>query len=113
MKNMLLFISIIGILMTSGCTTDKQSSIQNNVVHIDIKNSSFDPDNIDITNGQTVIWTNSDGIMHSVKSVTGEFDSGIINPGQNFSYRFNMDGSYQYYCTIHSTTINGKISVTK
>lgn len=117
MKKILLFISIIGILMTSGCTTDKQSStanniLQNSIIYVDIKNSSFEPDNIAIIKGQTITWTNSDGAVHTVKSVTGEFDSGLIKPGQKFSYKFNMDGRYQYYCTIHSTMHNGKIDVT-
>ncbi len=118
MKKILLFISIIGILMMSSCITDKQLSIANknvqipnNTVYIDIKNSSFNPDNIDIIKGTTMIWTNSDGILHAVKSITGEIDSGLIKPGETFSYKFNMDGSYEYYCTIHPTMPHGKISV--
>ncbi len=29
------------------------------------------------------------------------FDSGIMETGQTFSYTFNEAGTYEYYCTVH------------
>jgi plastocyanin len=114
MKKILLFLSIIGIIMTSGCNTKRSTdneSIPQNTVSIYIQNSSFEPAGIIIAKGQTVVWKNSDGILHSVKSVTGDFDSGIIKPGQTYSYKFDIGGPYQYYCATHRSMHNGNISV--
>jgi len=115
MKKILLFLSIVGIIMISGCNTKRSmtdnESIPQNAVYINIQNSSFEPAGIAISKGQTIIWKNSDGILHSVKSVTGEFDSGIIKPGQTYSYKFDIDGPYQYYCATHRSMHHGNISV--
>jgi plastocyanin len=49
----------------------------------------------------TVIWTNNDQTTHTVTD-KGVFDSGLLNPGQTFTYTFTTPGTYNYYCTIHA-----------
>lgn len=118
MKKMILIITllaIVAIVLISGCNQPKsnidtipQGEVINNV---DIKNYKFIPDFITIKKGDSVTWTNSDNVVHTVKSVTGEIDSGIIAPGKEYKYEFNISGPYEYYCSVHSTMPHGKITV--
>ena len=71
-------------------------------------NKGFTPDNITVVIGlnNTVVWTNNDGSIHTVTSSTvpagaTPFDSGLLNPGETFSYTFLTPGAYEYHCTVH------------
>jgi plastocyanin len=59
-----------------------------------------------------VIWTNDDGVQHTVTSVPqGAFDSGPIDPGKTYSYTFNQAGTFEYSCTIHPSITHGNVVV--
>lgn len=61
----------------------------------------YDPLRIEVAPGTTVTWTNSDSAVHTVTDVDNGFDSELINPGESWSYTFESEGEYNYYCTIH------------
>ena len=61
----------------------------------------FDPDTTDIVAGETVCWTNTGEIPHTVTSDTGVFDSGFLDSGEIFTYTFDTVGSYPYHCLPH------------
>lgn len=67
----------------------------------------YSPTLIDIKAGDTITWKNDDAVVHTVSTGTpylgtdGRIDSGIINSGQTFSYKFDKTGVYGYYCVIH------------
>ena len=67
----------------------------------------FVPLNAEIFRGTTVTWQNEDNIGHTVQSQDGQgnvipmFNSGILNTGDTFSYKFDKPGVYHYFCTIH------------
>jgi plastocyanin len=71
---------------------------------INITNNMFTPPQINIAVGGTVTWTNNDSIAHTVtddlKDVGGP-NSGTIDPGKTYSFKFTKAGSYQYHCEIH------------
>jgi plastocyanin len=81
-------------------------------VSVAIKSSTFTPDIVEISKGTTVVWTNDDGVRHTVTSVSGAFDSGNIDPGKTYSYTFNQAGPFEYRCSIHPSMPHGKIIVT-
>ena len=72
---------------------------------------SFSPDNVQIRPGTTVVWRNDDNTPHTVTSRKGMndtskgkiFDSGPIGIGKTFSHKFDMVGTYDYFCTLHPT----------
>src|SRR5579885_2816806 len=70
---------------------------------VDMKNIAFSPVEIHIAPGQSVTWTNSDPLQHTVTADDGSFDSGLIDPGATFSQEFDAPGTYQYYCTPHGS----------
>ena len=58
----------------------------------------YDPNTLTILKDSTVIWTNDDSSIHTVKEDGDEFDSGSILPGNSWSYTFDTVGSYNYSC---------------
>jgi plastocyanin len=70
---------------------------------IDIVNdTSFAPSRTEVSMGTTVTWTNDSQVAHTVTGDDLSFeDSGIIDPGQTFSYTFTKPGTYTYHCSPH------------
>jgi plastocyanin len=58
---------------------------------------------IQINRGTKIIWVNNDTSSHTVTSLDGKFDSGIINPGEHFEKLFKENGDFSYYCSFHQT----------
>ena len=54
--------------------------------------------------GTQVTWVNRDNTQHTTTSNSGLWDSGILNPGQSFSFTFNTPGTYSYICNVHPMT---------
>lgn len=51
--------------------------------------------------GTTVVWANLDKAPHTVTADNGEFDSGVMNQGDTFSFTFNQPGDFPYFCELH------------
>ena len=70
-------------------------------VTVIIKARAFDPKIVSVREGTMVTWINDDTMMHRVVHLpeVGEaelFNSGLLSPGQSFSYRFLEEGRYKY-----------------
>ncbi len=66
-----------------------------------IANLAFDPAQISVQPGASVVWTNDDSVPHTVTAVDSTFDSGIFDPGASFSWTFDQPGSFDYACQLH------------
>jgi plastocyanin len=84
-------------------------------VVVEIRNIAFNPANITISKGTTVIWMQNESINlnHTVTSDTGVFDSGTLILRQTFNWTFNETGTFKYHCTIHPTIMLGTVIVTE
>jgi plastocyanin len=71
------------------------------VATIRIESFMFNPQSLTIAAGTTVTWTNLDEDVHTVKSDTGLFKSGGMDTNQQFSYRFDVPGTYHFTCSLH------------
>ncbi|MBI4093635.1 peptidoglycan-binding protein [Candidatus Kaiserbacteria bacterium] len=58
--------------------------------------------NVTVQVGDTVVWTNTDSISHSVTSDNGFFDSGSTQSGITFSRTFTTPGTFPYHCIFHN-----------
>jgi len=61
-----------------------------------IQSSQFSPANLEVRVGTTVTWTNNDGVMHTVTSDSGVFDSGYLSNGDTFTFTFTEAGTFPY-----------------
>lgn len=77
-----------------------------------IESNSYKPDSVTIKVGESIKWINKDSYNHTVTAKNGEFDSGNIASGAEFSFTFAKEGTYEYICGIH-TFMKGTIIVNK
>jgi plastocyanin len=69
-----------------------------------------------ISAGDTVVWTFSGSLPHTVTSDDGTtFASGSSQTSGTFSFTFITPGTYEYYCAVHSAptanVMNGTVIV--
>lgn len=111
----LMFVSsvVIGIAVTQ-LTKVRGAGSGPSSVAVEIRNFAFNPQNITVATDTNVTWRNNDSMAHTVISLEGApaaFDSGPINPGQTFTFRLTVPGTYPYYCMIHPF-MRGNVTVT-
>ena len=76
----------------------------------------YDPTDISVSIGTTVVWTNNDNMAHTATSgsleqgISGEFDSDLMPPGESFEYTFNTADTFDYFCLLHPWMI-GTVNV--
>lgn len=90
----------------------------------------FDPDDLTIAPGDTIVWENVGSIGHSVTAYeedipsdaeyfasggfdeesaarsaysAGDTDSGDVPGGESFQHTFEIEGSYDYFCVPHES----------
>jgi plastocyanin len=74
------------------------------VTHIvTIEGTRFQPDDLVIRPGESVVWTNRDPFPHTVTATAGTFDSKEIQPGESWTYKAPKKGELTYVCTLHLT----------
>jgi plastocyanin len=61
----------------------------------------YSPSRVVIQAGQTVTFTNSGQIAHTVTAKEGAFDTGLLKNGQSATVKFDKPGSYEYFCVPH------------
>jgi plastocyanin len=54
-----------------------------------------------VTPGTQVTWTNQDDVPHTATADDGLWDSGLLQPGESFSFTFTGGGTFAYRCNIH------------
>jgi plastocyanin len=72
-------------------------------VNVQIKDNVFEPQQLAIHPGDTVVWTNVGKNNHTVTGIdtTLVWDSGNLVPGQTYKRTFDNPGVYNYRCNIH------------
>jgi plastocyanin len=76
---------------------------------VSIIDNAFDPATLSISAGDTVTWTNTGDLPHTVTFEEGP-DSGTLSSGQTFQHTFDSMGTFTYICTIHPT-MQGVVNV--
>jgi plastocyanin len=66
-----------------------------------IVSRAYQPSQLTVGIGQTVTWQSESLGQHTVTSVDGQFDSGVISTGGSFTMTFAKAGTFNYTCTIH------------
>jgi plastocyanin len=74
--------------------------------------NSYNPNLIEIKVGDTVAWINDDSSPHTVTSSSNDrtFDSDVLTRGETFSFTFDKEGQFPYFCTLHPNMV-GRVVV--
>ena len=70
------------------------------VRHSSITASTFEQ-GITVPVGTTVIWTNREGVSHTVTSEDLSIDSPFMSGGERFAHTFTRPGRYELWCRQH------------
>ena len=68
---------------------------------VSIKDLKYNPKELKVKKGDTVVWTNADERDHTVTSDDGAFNSRNIADGERFTQKFDKPGKYKYHCEYH------------
>jgi len=72
----------------------------------------FSPMSLSIHVCDTVTAVNTDTVAHTWTD-TGHWDSGNMNAGTRYAFRFTASGTYNFFCTYHQAYgMTGSITVT-
>lgn len=70
--------------------------------NVAISGFAFSPATLTVNSGDTVVWTNEDGVTHNVVSdAGGEIQSPNLPKGGTYSHIFSTPGTYAYICGLH------------
>ena len=90
------------------CTTGEAAKPA--TVRVTIEGMKFSPADATAKPGDTVVWTNTDVVAHTVTSKTGLFDSKLIPPGGTWKYVVRKAGAFEYKCSYH-LPMTGRLTV--
>lgn len=102
---------VVGIGLSSvgaaGAAVPAQSSGSSK---IQVKDNFFQPDELEVTAGTKVTWTNKGKILHNVSPVkkSSKFGTKALTKGKSYSYTFKKPGTYAYYCSFHGSPSSGQ-----
>lgn len=66
---------------------------------------SFSPNPAPQSQGSTVAWRNSDGLVHRIVANDGSFDTGNIAPGATSQAVTPAAGGINYHCSLHPNMV--------
>lgn len=101
--------------LLAGCTTTDNGNGDGDAdesgIPVEMKNSRFVPQTLEVEVGDKVTWTNLDSVGHTVtpfdSDVWGTEGSGsaredLMGRGDTYSFTFTEAGTYEYRCIPHS-----------
>ena len=92
---------------------------------VSIADDEFDPPEIIVQRGDTVVWVHRGVRPHGVRSTDGSFDSNpgcsfqsgdaCMRSGERYSRTFDQAGTFAYYCPVHGSAngigMTGQVTV--
>ena len=99
---------------TSGGTSTTTGLPAEGAGEVEVVDFTFDPEELEVTAGTEVTWTNHDDFAHQIVATDSEqpfAGDGTIETDETFSVTFAEAGTYDYFCGIHNS-MTGSIVVT-
>jgi plastocyanin len=123
-KLFMVFLVVSSFLIISGCKSDNSTAPYGGgggagtpgVNEVWMQGMAFNPAAKTISIGTTITWTNKDNTIHTATSGVpgapdGMFNSGNLNNGGTFSFKFTGAGTFKYFCLIHGAMMTATITV--
>ncbi len=109
LKLLIPFTLVLIIALIAGIILTRNRIDLSNVIYVDIENDGYDPEELNISIGDKVMWTNYDeDDKHTVsaKSLNEEgqllFHSGDLEDHDEFLHEFTVVGKFEYGCKYNS-----------
>jgi plastocyanin len=83
-------------------------------ITVKMKSLSYDPRELEIHVGDSVVWTNTAFTTHTATSDDEgkTFDTGEIKPEESSKpVKFEREGEFKYHCKIHGKSMSGTVIV--
>lgn len=90
----LLVLAVVSCRLDTGGTEPPEGTVL-----VDIRDTEFTPDTVNIGVGHHVRWTNRGAQVHAITSTV--FTSHNLFPTWWVEARFDAAGTFDYFCTIH------------
>ena len=87
--------------MTAGAAPGARPAAAAKTHTVTIEGTAFNPADLTVSAGDTVIWVNKDFYPHTATSKKGGFDSDDIAPEKSWKYVAKKKGDFPYICSIH------------
>ena len=66
-----------------------------------IRNFAFDPADVPVAVGDTVVWSNADFVPHTATARDKSWDSQSVAANATWRYVATTPGRHEYYCVLH------------
>ncbi len=76
------------------------------------KSYKFEPAVIEVDQGATVTWENSDSFTHTIQ-FDDEDEKAELEPGDTYEREFPEAGTFHYVCTLHPRDMEGEVRVSQ
>ena len=91
-------------------TTEAAAAPKAGGATVELTNTTFSPQTIDVKVGDTVTFVNKDEIAHTATAHDGSFDSKTLDNGGTFKFTATKAGAIAYVCAFHPS-MTGTINV--
>ena len=68
---------------------------------VTIEGMKFAPERLEVTAGDTVVWTNRDLVPHTVTASVARVESGELAPNKSWRFVAKRKGEMPYICRLH------------
>jgi plastocyanin len=68
---------------------------------IQIEAFAFQPTQIHVSPGDSIVWVNNDLVPHFLNIAEGQWQSPVIEEGQSWEMMVDQAGRYTYLCVFH------------
>ncbi len=86
----------------------EKNELPDDVVNVSISTFKYDPAEIRVKPGTTVVWVNKDPAGHNVAfsadevaNIDQDLAGPVVGQEEKNAVRFNEAGTYPYFCTPH------------
>jgi FtsP/CotA-like multicopper oxidase with cupredoxin domain len=102
-----------GATATATATAAAPSTAGDGSVTVMLADDRFQPRAVTSPAGASVTWTNKGRHTHNVQCTALKMNSGQMDPGASFTYRFDAPGAYKIVCQHHALAgMTGTVTVT-
>jgi len=91
---------VVGAIILSAVACSSAAKPQGSVVVVEAAEQYFNPDQITVNVGTTVVWNDVQG-THDMVADDRSFASAVLFEGGSYAHLFSAAGRYRYVCTLH------------